>query len=90
MGGTAAPAGGISSKLRGGILIKPNGWISVLVVLAAVGAAVVYKAQDGGIEAFFHTGDSVYIVVALLALLLLYAATTWRSRLGEREKQQKK
>lgn len=40
-------------------------------------------------EAFFRTGDSVYVVVALIALVMLYAATTWRSRLGAKEKAQK-
>jgi hypothetical protein len=64
--------------------------ISVVVVLAAVAAAVSYKAKDGGMEAFFRTGDSVYVVVALIALVMLYAATTWRSRLGAKEKAQKK
>lgn len=59
-------------------------------VLAVVGASVGYKARDGGLAAFFHTGDSVFIVMALIALVLLYAATTWRSRLGEKEKAQKK
>ena len=41
-------------------------------------------------EAFFRTGDSVYVVGALIALVMLYAATTWRSRLGAKEKAQKK
>ena len=31
-------------------------------VLAVIGAAIGYKAKDGGLEAFFHTGDSVFIV----------------------------
>ena len=51
---------------------------------------VSYKAKDGGMETFFRTGDNMYVVVALITLVMLYAATTWRSRLGAKEKAQKK